>query len=605
MIMNRKKAVGCALLTLFLVSCGGQSRIYSSSQSSSFVVATYNISYILNGGNNDVDNPATYSNDGEKFVLQSPYRENYDFKRWMKGNDVVTEIDPSWNQDVTLEAIWSPHPYQIHYIVGNGTNNPNNPSTYTVESFDIDLLDPTFAGSSFLGWYDNAHFQGDRIYSIERGSKGDIVLYARYAQSNYIINYILNGGVNNPDNPLSYNNDDEVSFLEPTRDGYEFLGWFDVDGNPISGIPEGSDGSIIVEAKWREQKHTITLQPRAEGLGTCSIVSGEGYTDEMITVEVTDLGDNTFAGWYEEDGKVSDKLQYQFKMPPHDITLTAMIFTPEEEMWPTLHGIVPVLNEEGDTIHYGLYPQRPVTDADLITALNGLSDEAKGPNGWYLYENEYYAPVVASPIIDYGTKEPARFDDETIIDSGITYWFRCDRLAWRVLAHEDSGAYLVMSKEILEPSVYDGRDDGSSNYITSEVRSFVTGSFFSSAFGLDSQHLLGTDLDKDNKDFVILPTLDQITNVDWGFEDLATGSSPEATDPYKTLPTGEWGRARGVAFHSAARRHNQGGYWTRTGAENYGPDYVWTADYGGITGGKRDYANHGIAPLIRVVLDVQ
>lgn len=44
----------------------------------------------------------------------------------------------------------------------------------------------------------------------------------------YTIKYILNGGVNHPDNPTSYGNDATTTVrLEPaTREGYSFLGWY-------------------------------------------------------------------------------------------------------------------------------------------------------------------------------------------------------------------------------------------------------------------------------------------------------------------------------------------------------------------------------------------
>ena len=43
----------------------------------------------------------------------------------------------------------------------------------------------------------------------------------------YTINYNLNGGVNHPENPESY---DEVAgrfdLKDPSREGYSFLGWY-------------------------------------------------------------------------------------------------------------------------------------------------------------------------------------------------------------------------------------------------------------------------------------------------------------------------------------------------------------------------------------------
>ena len=48
------------------------------------------------------------------------------------------------------------HSYDINYYnLYNGTNNSSNPSSYTVESADIELLSATRNGYNFGGWYSN------------------------------------------------------------------------------------------------------------------------------------------------------------------------------------------------------------------------------------------------------------------------------------------------------------------------------------------------------------------------------------------------------------------------------------------------------------------
>ena len=55
-----------------------------------------------------------------------------------------------------------------------------------------------------------------------------LLLSAATAAEAYAIKYILNGGVNHPDNPSSYGNNATTKVrLEPaTREGYSFLGWY-------------------------------------------------------------------------------------------------------------------------------------------------------------------------------------------------------------------------------------------------------------------------------------------------------------------------------------------------------------------------------------------
>jgi hypothetical protein len=42
--------------------------------------------------------------------------------------------------------------YTIEYNLNGGTNNPNNPGTYTIESDIITLQNPTRTGYIFDGW---------------------------------------------------------------------------------------------------------------------------------------------------------------------------------------------------------------------------------------------------------------------------------------------------------------------------------------------------------------------------------------------------------------------------------------------------------------------
>ena len=93
------------------------------------------------------------------------------------------------------------------------------------------------------------------------------MLAAAISANAYTIKYILNGGVNDPDNPTSYASDGTTLVLkDPTREGYNFLGWFIVkvgsadlsksiyfeeyQGKRRSTIAYYLDGNFTVEARW-------------------------------------------------------------------------------------------------------------------------------------------------------------------------------------------------------------------------------------------------------------------------------------------------------------------------------------------------------------------
>ncbi|MCL1969990.1 MAG: InlB B-repeat-containing protein [Candidatus Bathyarchaeota archaeon] len=74
----------------------------------------------------------------------------------------------------------------------------------------------------------------------------------------YDIIYELNGGVNHPDNPDSYNDEDlPVAIFDPSKTGYTFGGWrvTYADGStagPVANyqIPLGASGDIVLVATW-------------------------------------------------------------------------------------------------------------------------------------------------------------------------------------------------------------------------------------------------------------------------------------------------------------------------------------------------------------------
>lgn len=78
--------------------------------------------------------------------------------------------------------------------------------------------------------------------------------------NNYVIKYNLNGGV--ADNPVVYTEEKETFTLNnPTRNGYEFIGWT---GTGLIGltmnvvIPKGSNGGREYTANWEIITYTIT-----------------------------------------------------------------------------------------------------------------------------------------------------------------------------------------------------------------------------------------------------------------------------------------------------------------------------------------------------------
>ncbi|MBO7566932.1 MAG: InlB B-repeat-containing protein, partial [Bacteroidales bacterium] len=141
----------------------------------------YLITYNLNGGTlpEGTDNPTSYTSG--TLTLPTPKRDYYTFDGWYQGTTKMTSIS-GITADVTLTAKWTPVEYSIFYNLNGGAlpEGTDNPTTFTVESGEITLPNPTRDGCVFGGWYGNEDFEGDAITTINSADATDFYLYAKW-----------------------------------------------------------------------------------------------------------------------------------------------------------------------------------------------------------------------------------------------------------------------------------------------------------------------------------------------------------------------------------------------------------------------------------------
>ena len=261
---------------------------------------TYNVSYELNGGENDDNNLKTY-NIEQAYTLKNPTRTGYTFVGWFKEetfDNQVTEITLGSYGDKKFYAKWTPTVYTIAYELNGGVNNAENPETYTIETETITLANPTKTGYGFKGWYLEETLK-TRVYTIEKGSYGDKKFYAKWTLTVYTVEYELNGGVNNEENPETYNIEQAYTLKTPTRAGYTFAGWFTEEAfeNQTTGIALGSYGDKKFYAKWTANLNTLKFDGNGATDGEMSEM--KIYTDEKVTLTTNGFLKDYyhFVGW--------------------------------------------------------------------------------------------------------------------------------------------------------------------------------------------------------------------------------------------------------------------------------------------------------------------
>ncbi len=204
-----------------------------------FAWIEYKITYILNGGTNHPDNPASYTKWDDTFYLRYPTYEGYAFVGWENEyGTIVAYISPSSKRDITLTARWSLESIPVYYHVLDGSSwdesweNPNPTTIKYKKSFE--LKDPILPEDKvFLGWFTSVKSLGNVSYeqtttvNYNQEGREKIDVYAEIIDKYKPICYHnLDESWENP-NPSTVTYNETLSLKDPILpEDKVFLGWF-------------------------------------------------------------------------------------------------------------------------------------------------------------------------------------------------------------------------------------------------------------------------------------------------------------------------------------------------------------------------------------------
>ncbi len=132
----------------------------------------YTVSFVDYDGTTELGSESVYYGE-EATAPSNPTRKGYTFTGWDVEYSEVTS-------DITVTAQYTATTYSITYNLDGGTNDIDNPESYTIESETITLYTPTKSGYSFVGWYTDEDLT-TTITEISEGSTGNIKLWAEWA----------------------------------------------------------------------------------------------------------------------------------------------------------------------------------------------------------------------------------------------------------------------------------------------------------------------------------------------------------------------------------------------------------------------------------------
>lgn len=235
--------------------------------------------------------------------LPEPSREGYTFMGWFdqEGN-IVAETDIySIAGDMLLTASWQANTYNI-FFYSQGALLQDITLTCEYDSLVETLPTITKTGYELIGWNYNEDGSGTYcetpfVYSNDENMN----LYAQWDPIVYSISYVLNGGVNNENNPTMYTiESSDIELLLPSKVGHTFLGWTFND-SVVETITQGTTGDFILEAQWQANEYQVALDANGgilNGETQLTVTYGELFAIETFATQTGHI----FEGWYDNDG---------------------------------------------------------------------------------------------------------------------------------------------------------------------------------------------------------------------------------------------------------------------------------------------------------------
>ena len=288
---------------------------------------TYIITYSLNNGNLQNENPTNFTKYTETFTLNNPEKQGYNFTGWTGSNgeepEKIVRVQKGTRENLNFTANFKPIEYNISYILNDGT--AENDENYTIESESFILNNPSKTGYTFIGWTGTGYAEVSESVTIPSGSYGDKSFEAHFEANKYFIEFNANTGIGNMQNQqLEYDKKENLKENTFSKTGYSFIGWNtkqDGTGRNFTDEEEveniATEGTITLYAKWKENYYYVRFNSNG-GQGEQMPLEEFCYNEEKsLNKNIYEKENCIFIGWntkqdgtgiYYEDEKVVKNL---------------------------------------------------------------------------------------------------------------------------------------------------------------------------------------------------------------------------------------------------------------------------------------------------------
>lgn len=259
---------------------------------------TYKIRYNANGGEGTMDD-SEHVYDVEKELSANEFsKTGYDFIGWSdteNGNIIYTDKEVVKNLTTTngatidLYAVWKVKQYTYNIIYKTESGIELGTGTVTNDYGAEQTIYP----KDFEG------YKKPDPQLVKWDSTTPKTIIFIYTPIEYTINYVLNGGTVATANPTTYTIETETFTLNnPTREGYDFIGWTGSNGTTPStsvSVEKGSTGNKEFTANWE----AIPIL-RSWTYDSEDDFHNSAYRSKITTAELVDkatVPDNAIGPW--------------------------------------------------------------------------------------------------------------------------------------------------------------------------------------------------------------------------------------------------------------------------------------------------------------------
>ena len=271
----------------------------------------YTVTYNLDGGTVENENRTSFKKT-ETFTLSNPTKRGYTFAGWTGSNGATPQttvtVPVGTRENLNYTANWTEITYTITYNLNTGTVNPENPTTYTINSNNITLNNPIKTGYTFTGWTGTDLTEKTMEVVIPANSTENRNYTAIYEANTYTIIFDRNTGLGTmPNQELTYDEEENLNANVFTKTGYTFNGWntkADGTGTAYTNNQEAlnllseNGATITIYAQWKANSYQVIYNKNGNDIiGTMDNQLFDYDEEKNLNTNTFSKEGYTFNGW--------------------------------------------------------------------------------------------------------------------------------------------------------------------------------------------------------------------------------------------------------------------------------------------------------------------